>query len=130
MKKLITLFVVLFISITSAFSQEQWKTTGHKISDVNGNWTIEITYSSITIKDHKQKKINPSKSYIKVNTTDDRYSATYYDVDIKHPDCDRRVKAVCEFFMQKEGVILIKFDNKQISFPTYKKLIKDELSGK
>lgn len=129
MKKLITLFVVLFISITSAFSQEQWKATGHKISDVNGNWTIEITNSSITIKDRNQKKIKPSRSYIKVNTTDDRYFAIYHDVDINR-DRDKRVKAVCEFFMQKEGVILIKFDDIQISFPTYKKLIKDDLSGK
>lgn len=127
MKKIITLFVVLFISITSAFSQEQWKATGHQISDVKGNWTIEITNSSITIKDRNQKKINPSKSYIKVNTTDDHYYAIYHDVDIK---CDKRVKAVCEFFMQKEGVILIKFDDIQIVFPTYKKLIKNDLSGK
>lgn len=126
MKKLITLFVVLFISITSAFSQEQWKATGHQISDVNGNWTVEITYSSIIIKDRNQKKINPNKLYIKINTTDNRYFAIYHDVDIKHPELDSRVKAVCEFFLQKEGVILIKFDDIQISLPTYKKLIKDE----
>lgn len=122
MKKLVVLFFAIFLGLqVSAQDQlSSWNVTGHRIT--NGEWTVEVTETTIAIKDKDGKNIDVKSVYIRMESTDGHRLAIYHEVNLYHPEYDKRVKPVCDFFMNDDGIIRIKFKGTEIQLPTYKKL--------
>lgn len=125
MKKFILIIVLAFLTVP-VFSQVQpteWTVTGHRIS--NEDWTIEVTYSSFILKNKEGKEISISPADVRLVSTDKSFTAIYHSVDLSHPERDKRVSPVCEFFLEKDGTVELKSRKEKIVLPTYKKLVKD-----
>lgn len=125
MRKFILTVVLTFLTVP-VFSQVQptgWTVAGYQIS--NGDWTVEVTYSSFILKNKESKKTSTNLVDVRLVSTDKSFTAIYHSVDLSHPERDKRVGSVCEFFLEKNGTVELKSRKEKIVLPTYKKLVED-----
>lgn len=123
MKKFIYVLFMTFLFVLSAQGQGSvsgWGVTGYQVSD--GKWTVEVTQGSVTVRDSVGKCVKVRSAHVRMESVDKTILEIYHKVDLSRPEDDKRVKAVCNFFLRRDGTIRIRFEGQEILFPTRRRI--------
>lgn len=120
MKHIYYIIVILFLLIpTINYAQiPKYKVIGYIVS--NKEYTLTVTSNTIEVKDKQNKTINIKKAYVRAISTDSCLYMAFHDVDFEHDK--KRVKSICNFFINKDGIIEIYFNKEKIILSTIKRL--------
>lgn len=106
----------LLVPIISYAQTSEYKVIGYVVS--NEKYTLTITLNTIEIKDKQNKTIDVKKAYVRAISTDSSLYMAFHDVDFEHDK--KRVKSICNFFLNKNGIIEIYFNKEKIILLTIK----------
>lgn len=118
MKHIYHIIVILsfLIPIISYAQTSEYKVIGYIVS--NKEYTLSVTLNTIEIKDKQNKIIDVKKAYVRAISTDSSLYMAFHDVDFEHDK--KRVKSICNFFFNRNGIIEIYFNKEKITLLTIK----------
>lgn len=122
MKYIYYIIVILSLLIpTINYAQTpEYKVIGYIVS--NKEYTLTVTSNTIEVKDKQNKTINVKKAYVRAISADSCLYMAFHDVDFDNKYDQNRINSICDFFINKDGIIEIYFNKEKIILSTIKRL--------